>query len=271
MSAIPDISVIIPTYRRPTMAVAAAESALSQRDVSVEVHVIDDSPEGSAAGAVGRIADSRLTYRRRGIPSGGRPALVRNDGGATARGRYLHFLDDDDQAEVGAYAALTKALDADRSRGVAFGLVTPFGDDAEAVARERSFFESGAARVRRADRLRSRRWMATNLLFRATPLVSSACILRRECFAPLGGYDEEMSVIEDVDFYLRAIRRFGVVFVDRPVVRYRVGHGSLMHSPRGDHDVAGSWQRMFDKYRQHNGELETRALHLLSRTILRWL
>jgi glycosyltransferase involved in cell wall biosynthesis len=271
MSAIPDVSVVIPTFRRPAMAAAAAESALSQRAVSVEVQVIDDSPEGSAAEAVGRIVDDRVKYRRRSIPSGGRPALVRNEGAATARGRYLHFLDDDDQVEEGAYAALVGALDSERARGVAFGRVTPFGDDGEAVAREQSFFEDGAARVRRAARLHSRRWMATNLLFRATPLVSSACILRRECFAPLGGYDGEMSVIEDVDFFLRAIRRFGVVFVDRPVVRYRVGHSSLMHGPRGHRDVASSWRRMREKYRRENGAVETRVLHLLSRTALRWL
>jgi glycosyltransferase involved in cell wall biosynthesis len=274
MSARPDVSVIIPTFRRSAMAAAAVESVLAQRGVSIEVHVIDDSPEGSAAEAVGRIADLRVKYRRATVPSGGRPALVRNGGVASATGRYLHFLDDDDQPEPGAYAALVGALDARVSRGapgVAFGRVTPFGDDGDAVARERRFFESGAARVRRAVRLRSRRWMATNLLFRATPLVCSACILRRECFAQLGGFDAEMSVIEDVDFFLRAIRRFGVVFVDLPVIRYRVGHASLMHSTRGDEDAAGSWRRMHEKYRRENGAVETRLLHVLSRTALRWL
>jgi GT2 family glycosyltransferase len=252
------------------MAAAAARSVLAQ-DVSVEVQVIDDSPEGSAADALARIGDARVKYRKRSIPSGGRPALVRNEGATRATGRYLHFLDDDDEVEQGAYAALVRALDTQPEVGVAFGRVTPFGEDGQAVARERAYFDSGANRVRRAARLRSRRWMATNLLFRSTPLVSSACIVRRECFAALGGYDGEMSVIEDVDFYLRAIRRFGVVFVDRPVVRYRVGHASLMHSARGDRDVAGSWRRMHEKYRREHGALETRVLHLLSRTALRWL
>ena len=271
MSATPDVSVIIPTFERPAMAAAAARSVLAQRGVSVEVHVLDDSPEGSAKDAVAQIADSRVSYRKRRVPSGGYPALVRNEGAAAATGRYLHFLDDDDQAEPGAYAALVGALDADVSRGVAFGLVTPFGDDGDAVARERTYFESGAARVRRAARLRSRRWMATNLLFRATPIINSACMLRRECFEPLGGYDGAMSVIEDVDFFLRAIRRFDVVFIDQPVVRYRVGHTSLMHGPRGESDVASSWRRMHEKYRREYGALETSVLHILSRTALRWL
>jgi len=107
-----DVSVIIPTFHREKLVVAAVESALLQRSdgVSVEVIVLDDSPSGSASKAVEAIGDADVRYVRRTVPSGGRPALVRNEGARLARGGFLHFLDDDDVLEGGSLATLADAL-----------------------------------------------------------------------------------------------------------------------------------------------------------------
>jgi hypothetical protein len=88
-----------------------------------------------------------------------------------------------------------------------------------------------------------------------------------------------MSVIEDVDVLPSAIRRLGVVFIDGlglflsadRGVRERVGHSSLMHGPRGQRAISSSWRRMRENCRRENGPLETRAVHPLSRTAMRWL
>jgi len=59
--------VIIPTFRRPAALLEAVASAVDQRDVSVEVLVIDDSPEASAEEAVRGLRDPRIDYLK--IPS----------------------------------------------------------------------------------------------------------------------------------------------------------------------------------------------------------
>ncbi|WP_423875429.1 glycosyltransferase family 2 protein [Bradyrhizobium sp.] len=61
-----EISVVIPTFRRPLLLKQAIESALAQH-VPVEVIVVDDSPERSADPVVPS-------------PSGGWPSRVRNLG-----------------------------------------------------------------------------------------------------------------------------------------------------------------------------------------------
>jgi glycosyltransferase involved in cell wall biosynthesis len=94
-----DISVIIPTYLREAQLLEAIGSVLQQRDVSFEIIVVDDSAVGSARNAAASLEDPRVHYMLRPEPSGGRPALVRNDGARIARGRYLYFLDDDDLLE----------------------------------------------------------------------------------------------------------------------------------------------------------------------------
>ena len=47
-----DVSVIVPTYRRPGPVGEALRSVLSQEGVAVEIRVLDDSPEWSARATV---------------------------------------------------------------------------------------------------------------------------------------------------------------------------------------------------------------------------
>jgi len=54
----PDLSVVIPTFRRERQLVEAIASALRQPKVSVEVIVIDDSADGSAEAAVASLAQA---------------------------------------------------------------------------------------------------------------------------------------------------------------------------------------------------------------------
>src|SRR5207249_4549109 len=83
--------------------------------------------------------------------------------------------------------------------------------------------------------------------------------------------DPELQVVEDVDFYIRAIRRFGCIFLDRVVLHYRTGPASLMHDLDGNQAVVSSYQRIFANYREAHGGGEMLALKLVARTALRWL
>lgn len=264
----PDVTVVTPTFRRERQVVEAVRSALAQDGVTIEVIVIDDSAESSARGAIEAIADPRVRYIPCEVPSGGHPAAVRNRGATLARGRYIHFLDDDDRLADGALKALVGALDAEARAGVAFGQVVPFGDDAEALAHNRRFFARAARMARRTRR--SRRLAAAVILFRGTMLVNSACMIRREHVAALGGYDEQMPLVEDVDFYMRAIRRFGHVYLDRPVLHYRTGAPSLMNNANSDADpVLESYRSIYRRYKARYGAFEFLALKAVAKLVLR--
>lgn len=260
----PLVSVVIPTFRREAMLVEAVGSVLGQAGVSVEVVVVDDSPEGSAERAIAAMADPRVSYTRRAVPSGGTPAYARNDGLRLARGRYVHFLDDDDLLADGALAALTGALEASPSTGVAFGAIAPFGSALEAVEHEREYFRHGAERLRG---IRTRVRLVTEMLFGKTPLVCSAFMIRRECATALGGFSPTVRIVEDVDFYLRAIRRFGFVRVDAPVLHYRVGHASLMHSLTDIAVLRDSYREIYAQYRQAHGPVELAGLRVYNRAL----
>ena len=255
----PDVSVIIPTYRREQQVVEAVRSALSEQSISIEVLVLDDTSEGSAEEGVRTIGDPRIHYHRQLAPSRGRPAMVRNEGMRHARGRYLYFLDDDDHVMPGALSALSSALDQAPRCAVAYGTVTPFGKDPAVVASYARWFD-WAARISR--RLSGSKWLTTGtILFRGTLIINSACMIRRTCARELNGYDADIPVYEDVDFHMRGIRRWGHLFVDRPVLHYRTGAPSLIHDLQGDtKPIHDSYRIIHRKYKETYGAVDYRAL-----------
>jgi GT2 family glycosyltransferase len=237
---------------------------LGQQGVDVEVIIVDDSADGSAATHAALLHDPRVRYVRRAQPSGGVPAMARNDGWKLARGRYVHFLDDDDVLTMGASRALVSALDEKPRRGVAVGTIHPFGRDVEALCQEQAYFTAAATTLRQT---RSRASLVARLLYGTTPLVNSACMIRRSCIESVGGYATDVARCEDVDFYLRAIRRFGFVFVDRPVVNYRTGAQSLMHTATTAEMLKSSYRRIYKAYRREYGFAELLGLHVLAEVI----
>lgn len=261
-----DVSVIMPTFRREKEVLEAIQSALSQADVRVEVIVLDDSPEGSAEAGVKGLGDARIRYLKREPPSGGKPAQVRNEGLQMAQGRYVYFLDDDDHVLPGALAAMSQALDRRPRAGVAFGRVECFGGQADIVRRYQEWFGWAAVAAQRLSRFS---WLtAGTILFRGTLIINSVCMMRREAALALGGYDDAIPVYEDVEFFLRGIRRFGHVFVNHPVLHYRTGAPSLIHNLKGDaRPIAESYRLMHHKYRREHGPLEYRALQMAARLL----
>ncbi len=102
----PILSIIIPTYNRPHLLPRAVNSALAQTVEDIEVIVVDDaSPEPVQLPEHPKLRIIRLPEN-----SGG--AAARNAGAKSARGRWITYLDDDDEllphmAEV-SLAALAK-------------------------------------------------------------------------------------------------------------------------------------------------------------------
>ena len=108
-----DISIVIPSYRRPDGLARAIASVLAQEGVAAtrEIVVVDNDPERTAEPIVasfprdaGAVPIRYVAEPRRGI------SHARNTGVASAAGRWLAFVDDDLQVEPGWLAALLATL-----------------------------------------------------------------------------------------------------------------------------------------------------------------
>jgi glycosyltransferase involved in cell wall biosynthesis len=94
-AACPLVSVIIPTIRRPQLLLRAIRSVLAQTLRDFEVIVVVDGPDAETAHALALETDARISVIQhpRSLGAG----RSRNAGVAQASGRFVAFLDDDDE------------------------------------------------------------------------------------------------------------------------------------------------------------------------------
>ena len=89
------VSVVIPTLNRPKIVTKAVHSALSQTLKSIEVIVVVDGPDEATVKELRKINDPRLNIIT--LPVNVGCADSRNTGVNAAQGKWLAFLDDDDE------------------------------------------------------------------------------------------------------------------------------------------------------------------------------
>jgi glycosyltransferase involved in cell wall biosynthesis len=200
----PDVTVVIPTKDRPDMLVLALASVCAQRDVAVEILVVDDGTEVDAASTVELVGDRRIRAIRNGGPHG--VSGARNTGIDAARGRWVAFLDDDDAwAPTKLAAQLRTAIDTGAMWAYA-GYVTT--DEDLRVCGGSPPDDPG--HVMRALRRHN-----------AVPAGASGVIVRREALEAVGPFDPSLVTSEDWDMWIRLARVSAPVGVAQPLVALR--------------------------------------------------
>src|SRR5690606_32151686 len=86
---------IVCTYNRAHLLGRAIRSVLAQTDPDFELLLVDDHSSDETASVVSEFADDRIVYIRR--QDNGGSSSARNTGIKRAQGRYIAFLDDDDE------------------------------------------------------------------------------------------------------------------------------------------------------------------------------
>ncbi len=163
----------------------ALECALGQRDVDLEVIVVDDGSVDRTREMLGGLVDDRLRVLRNDASAG--VASARNQAAAEARGTWIAFLDDDD---LWAPNKLAAQLAATEENGMIFVYT------AAAVVDER-LRPIRVLRPPPPHELRER-------LLRSNPIGGpSAVLVRADAFAASGGFDPTLSILEDWDLWLR--------------------------------------------------------------------
>lgn len=93
----PLVSVVVPTHHRPALLARAVGSALSQTLDDLEVIVVDDASTDDTPAALAALAALDGRVRSLALRTAGGAPAARNAGIDAASGRYVAFLDDDDE------------------------------------------------------------------------------------------------------------------------------------------------------------------------------
>jgi glycosyltransferase involved in cell wall biosynthesis len=205
----PELSVVIPSRNRWPLLRRAIAGALAQRDVALEVIVVDDGSDDGSRERAEAVADARvrvLRQERRGV------AAARNAGIADARAPWIALLDDDD---LWAAGKSRRQLDALAGRDAQIVYSSAVVTD-EALAFKRVLRAPDPDRV--MDAL-----LGSNTI--GTP---SSVIARRDALLAIGGFDERFSVLADWDAWLRLCRERRAAACPEPLVAY-VEHDANLH------------------------------------------
>ncbi len=232
---IPEISVIVPCYNQGRFLAEALDSLLSQTLQEWECIVVDDgSTDNSATVAKSYVArDERIRYVRQ---ENAGPSAARNKGVALSSAPLIFFLDGDNLIH-------SELL----SRGVAY--MKSHADCTLYYSRAQYFGAKEGEFVLNYTSYR-------DLLVANS--IDCACVVRREDFLRVGGFDEQMRGYEDWEFFIRLLYHNDSIFQDAKVLfNYRVDNGQMsvntQAKKRSDELTMYMYSKHIDKYQEYYG------------------
>ncbi len=214
--SVPEFSVVIPAYNAETTIRSTVASVLEQSDQDFEIVLVDDrSTDETLKALLGLAAmDSRIRVVSK--PNSGVSA-TRNFGANLAKGRWLAFLDADDQWHREKLARHRSFHDFEPLLTASFAKV--------AFAPNR---EGELAPGRTYSRIPADYLDTSDVLVENVICTTSNLVIDREFFLDLGGFDESMRYAEDQDLIARVLGEGALIRgIDEPLVRYRMSEYGL--------------------------------------------
>lgn len=203
------ISVIIPVYNRPNLIKRAIDSVINQTYKFFEIIVIDNGSTDNTADIVEKNYKSVNLIRQNhtGVAS------ARNKGIINSKGKYIAFLDSDDEW-------LPEKLN----------------------IQIKDFFNNQNCKISHTDELWIRKGMKVNkpkkyekfggYIFSrcldVTMVGTSTVMLKKEVFNEVGMFDEKMPVCEDNDLWLRIALKYEFNFIKKQLTIKYGGHGDQL-------------------------------------------
>jgi glycosyltransferase involved in cell wall biosynthesis len=226
----PEVSIIIPTYNREDILPRAIDSVLDQTFSDFELIIVDDGSSDGTEGVIKSYSDDRLKYIRHRTNRGQNQA--RNTGIKSATGKYISYLDSDDEF-LPAYLeeVVTVLNDSD--------------DEVGGVFTAREAVRNG--NVEQRDVIKGEidvndittSWVHD--IGSNTELTYKSSILD-----DIGLHDPEIVRITDVDFYMQILSEYKMIGVNKYLCR----HHSSENNVSSDAELTIDGQRAFiNKYK----------------------
>ena len=214
------ISVVVPAYNYAALLPRAVESVVGQLDDDCELLVVDDGSTDDTPGTI-----QALHARYPGLFGSVRKAnaglsSTRNVGIAKTNGRFLVFLDADDELTADALAILKRHIaHYPETRFVIGGYYTVSNTG------ERKQHLPGAVSADPKTRLRD------YLIDKRISLSNGACAMHREIFSK-GVYPEQFRSAEDIPVFAQALAAFPCSVLRYPLATIHKHDDSLRHNLR---------------------------------------
>jgi len=196
------VSVIIPVFNGEKYIREAIDSVLNQTFKDFEVIVIDD---GSKDNTLSIIKEYKSKIRWKSQENRGQ-ASATNEGIKMAEGEYIAYLDADDVCMPERLEVEAEYLDDHLDVGLVYS----------------SYCQMNS--VGEVERVVKALPHNNFLLLQKDYIARSSVVHRKNCLDEVGLFDESITGDDDWDMWIRISEKFGIGYVERPLVKYRV-HG----------------------------------------------
>ena len=204
--AIPQVTVVIPTFDRAAVLPRAIDSALAQADADFEILIADDGSTDATPAVLSRYAgDPRVRVLR--LEQGG-VCRARNAAVAESRSPLIAFLDSDDEWLPGKLSAQVRLL---REKGL------------EICQTEEIWIRNGV-RVNQPAHYVKREGDLFALSLHHCMITPSSVLMTRNLFETAGGFNPEFPACEDFELWLRITRKHEVGLIPKPMMIRYGGH-----------------------------------------------
>jgi len=245
--SLPSCSVIITTCDRPEQLRRSVASVLAQTTPPSELIIIDDcsrdaprdgefSKPGYGAGCAVRVC--RLEQRS------GAPA-ARNAGASLARSEILMFLDDDDIWEHSKVETQLNLFAQHREVGTIYTGMLAVNE-----------IDGGGVMHASRGHLSGRAW--PRILFRNFMGPTSAVAMRAELYHQVGGFDPELSALQDYDLWIRLCMAAPVLYDGTHNLRFSAVSVSSERISQNVECYAAAFKYLRGKYRTQLEDLPLR-------------
>ncbi len=203
-----DVTIVIPTYKRPDRILRAVESALKETVKEKEVIVVDDNGKDTEAQLATEkelhmlIEEKKITYLVNEKNGGG--SFSRNRGLEIAKGEYITFLDDDDEIDE---TKLDKQIKKLEEKGDTYSCCyTGYHK-----ILENNYVYTNGEKVEG--------YVYPYTLARSIYVGSGSNLLVRTSIAKeIGGYDISFRRNQDLEFMTRLLKQYKLAFVDEDLM-----------------------------------------------------
>ena len=231
-------SVIIPLYNKEISIKKTVDSILKQSFSDFELIIVNDGSTDNSLAQVEAIKDSRIKILT--IPNGG-VSNARNFGVSKASFDYISFLDADD----------TWFLDFLKEMK---GLIDDFPNAALWSANHQlnineSFKTYYSGKNNGFRNYFTDYFKCVNENYN-TIIWTGTVIMKKEKFDTLGGFDENLSMGEDIDLWFRCALKFPIVFYNKVLAIYRIN--SENRACDKNHQLTKTFLAKTYKYLQNN-------------------
>lgn len=205
----PRVSVIIPAYNAASYTIEAIESVLNQTFKDFEIIVVDDGSTDNTKKLLQPYIDCcKIDYIYK---ENGGASSARNMGIKASKGQYIACLDCDDLWMPDKLKICMEFLDKNPEVGLVY---------------TRAFFIDVHGNIVRISGGCCYSGMVFEKLIGNNFIINSTPIVKKECFAKVGLFDESIFYPADWDMWLRISEHYPVAYIDTILTKYRIREGN---------------------------------------------